>query len=119
MRTMSLLLCLALAGCAGASASSTSFAPEAPKATVFDPPVLPGPTAEAAPPKRGHGKKSAKSGDDASKEEWWKEGGVTREKVNAMCWMKYEKGRADVPIDKRADLVNQCVAEALKEHPIR
>ena len=117
MRTMSLLLCLALAGCAGAGAT-TSFAPEAPKATVFDPPLLPGPTAEAAPPKHGRGKKSAKSDGDAPKEEWWTEGGVTHEKISAMCWMKYEKGHGDLPIDKRADLVNACVAATLKAHPL-
>jgi hypothetical protein len=57
-------------------------------------------------------------GQGEPKEEWWKAGGITREKINAMCWMKYEKGRADLPIDKRADLVNACVAQALKEHPL-
>ena len=36
-----------------------------------------------------------------------------------MCWMKYETGRKDMPIDKRADLVNACVAQTLKEHPVR
>jgi hypothetical protein len=119
MRTMTLLLCLALAGCAGASASSPSLAPEAPKPAVADPPLLPGPAGQPAEPKRARGKsKQAKSG-DAPKEEWWQEGGVTREKINAMCWMKFEKGHGDLPIDKRADLVNQCVAETLKEHPIR
>ena len=41
---------------------------------------------------------------------WWKDGGVTREKINAMCWMKYENGRKDMPVDKRADLVNDCVS---------
>ena len=40
------------------------------------------------------------------KEDWWKQGGITREKINAMCWMKYEQGRKDLPIDKRADLVD-------------
>jgi len=46
------------------------------------------------------------------------EGGVTREKINAMCWMKYETGRKDMPVDKRADLVNACVVQTLKEHPV-
>ena len=55
---------------------------------------------------------------DEKSEEWWKDGGVTREKVNAMCWMKYETGRKDLPIDKRADLVNACVTQALREHPL-
>src|SRR4029078_2481461 len=53
------------------------------------------------------------------KEDWWKEGGVTREKINAMCWMKYETGRKDIAIDKRAALVNACVVQTLKEHPVR
>lgn len=127
MRSMTLLLCVALAGCAGANASSSSFAPEPPKAAaVADPPLLPGPVNQTAENKQTHGKpKSAKPGakpaaetDDAPKEEWWKEGGVTREKINAMCWMKYEKGRGDLPIEKRADLVNDCVAKTLKEHPL-
>ena len=43
----------------------------------------------------------------------------TREKINAMCWMKYEKGRRDISIDKRADLVDECVKETLKEHPLK
>jgi len=117
MRAMTLLLCLALAGCAGASASSTSFAPETPKpAPVADPPLLPGPAAQAET-RHTRGKKQAKS-DDAPSEQWWQEGGVTHEKISAMCWMKYEKGHADLPIDKRADLVNDCVAQTLKEHPL-
>lgn len=119
MRTMTLLLCLGLAGCAGAGAStSTSFAPEPPKtAAVADPPLLPSPAGEPAQSKHGRGKSKTAHADD-SKDEWWKDGGVTREKINAMCWMKFEKGHGDLPIDKRADLVNQCVAETLKEHPL-
>ena len=35
-----------------------------------------------------------------------------------MCWMKYEKGRKDISVDKRADLVNDCVQQALKDHPL-
>ena len=53
-------------------------------------------------------------------DEWWQEGGVTREKINAMCWMKIESaGRRDMAAEKRADLVNTCVEQALKEHPLR
>jgi hypothetical protein len=112
MRSFTLLLCLALAGCAGANAAHDVVPSSQPLASAA-------PAPEPAGPK-GRASRSAKlKQDDAPKEEWWKEGGVTREKINAMCWMKYEKGRADVPIDKRADLVNQCVAEALKEHSIR
>ena len=36
-----------------------------------------------------------------------------------MCWMKYEQGRNDMPVEKRADLVNACVVQTLKENPIR
>jgi hypothetical protein len=122
MRTMTLLLCLGacvpLAACAGASASSTSFAPEpAAQAAAVDPPLLPGPTMAENKPSRGARGAKPKA-DDADKDEWWKEGGITREKINAMCWMKFEKGRADLPLEKRADLVNACVAETLKEHPL-
>jgi len=109
---MTLLLCVALAGCAGANAAHDVVPSSGPMASAA-------PAPEPAAPK-GRSSRSAKpKQDDAPQEEWWKEGGVTREKINAMCWMKYEKGRADVPIDKRADLVDQCVAQALKEHPIR
>ena len=63
------------------------------------------PSAFAAAERRDRRQASAK------KEEWWKDGGVTREKINAMCWMKYENGRKDMPVDKRADLVNECVQQ--------
>jgi hypothetical protein len=105
MRTTTLLLCLALAGCAGANA-----------AHEFSGPAVTAPPA-AAPPataRSGHNAQAA-----AKKEEWWKEGGVTREKINAMCWMKYEQGRRDMPVEKRADLVNQCVEDAEKQYPVR
>ena len=29
---------------------------------------------------------------EEQKDDWWQEGGVTREKINAMCWMKIETG---------------------------
>jgi glucose/arabinose dehydrogenase len=127
MRTMPLLLCLALAGCAGAGASSSlsNFAPEpaasaspAAQSAVADPPLLPGPMASADKPKSRSAKNKKKGKDDDADDTWWKEGGITREKINAMCWMKYEKGRADLPLEKRADLVNACVAETLKKHPL-
>ena len=99
MRPTVLLLCLALAGCAGGNA--------APEVTGSTPSARPqSPLARAA---QASGKK----------DDWWKEGGVTREKINAMCWMKYETGRKDMPVEKRADLVDACVQQTLKEHPIR
>ena len=33
--------------------------------------------------------------------------------------MKYETGRKDIAVDKRADLVNACVVQTLKENPDR
>lgn len=106
MRSMTLLLCLALAGCAGANAANDVM-PASTMAAATPAPEPAGPKARAA------GKR-----DPSDKEDWWKEGGVTREKISAMCWMKYEKGRGDLPIDKRADLVNKCVADTLKENPV-
>ena len=101
MRNAAVLLCLGLAACAGANAKPefTAAAPE-PTGSVHSP------LARAA-------QASGKNAD------WWKEGGITREKINAMCWMKYEQGRKDMPVEKRADLVNACVVQALKENPIR
>ena len=100
MRNAALLLCLGLAACAGANAKQELAA--APETTGS----VQSPLARAA-------QASDKNAD------WWKEGGVTREKINAMCWMKYETGRKDIAIDKRADLVNACVVQTLKEHPVR
>ena len=100
MRNAALLLCLGLAGCAGANAKQELAA--APETTGS----VQSPLARAA-------QASGKNAD------WWKEGGVTREKINAMCWMKYEQGRNDMPVEKRADLVNACVVQTLKENPIR
>jgi hypothetical protein len=130
MRPMTVLLCLALAGCAGADAAHSSFAPEAAPANAAaagdavaqaekasDPPLLPGPMGQPAPRKR---KPAGGKPDSSPKEdEWWKEGGITREKINAMCWMKYENGRRELSLEKRADLVDICVKDTLKEHPLR
>ena len=102
MRIATLLLCLGLAACAGANAKQ-ELAASAPETTGS----VHSPLARAA---QASGKGNA---------EWWKEGGVTREKINAMCWMKYEQGRKDMPVEKRADLVNACVVQTLKENPIR
>ena len=100
MRNAALLLCLGLAACAGANAKQELAA--APETTGS----VQSPLARAA-------QASGKNAD------WWKEGGVTREKINAMCWMKYETGRKDMPVEKRADLVNACVVQTLKENPVR
>jgi hypothetical protein len=100
MRNAALLLCLGLAACAGANAKQELTAAPETTGSVHSP------LARAA-------QASGKNAD------WWKEGGVTREKINAMCWMKYEQGRNDMPVEKRADLVNACVVQTLKENPIR
>ena len=99
MRNAALLLCLGLAACAGANAKQELTAAPETTGSVHSP------LARAA---------QASGRGDA---DWWKEGGVTREKINGMCWMKYESGRKDMPVEKRADLVNQCVIEKKKEYP--
>jgi|SRR4051812_5640244 hypothetical protein len=103
MRPTTLLFCLALAGCAGGNPPSD----------------VTGSTQANASAARPHSPLARAAQASGKKDDWWKEGGVTREKVNAMCWMKYETGRKDIQIDKRADLVNDCVKQTLKEHPIR
>ena len=103
MRPTTLLFCLALAGCGGGNIASDVTGSTAASSSAARPQS---PLARAA-------QASGKNAD------WWKEGGVTREKINAMCWMKYETGRKDIAIDKRADLVNACVVQTLKEHPVR
>jgi hypothetical protein len=101
MRLLPILLCLALAGC------------------VTDGAQAPGDARAAAPAAASASASAAKPDkpEPPKKKEWWQEGPVTRERVSAMCWMKYEQGRKDLPIDKRADLVNKCVDDTLKEHP--
>jgi hypothetical protein len=100
MRPSSLLVCLALAGCASANADVTGSIGQPSKPVVHSP--LPS------------GAQAMASG---AKEGRWKQGGVTREKISAMCWMKYEQGRKDQSLDKRADLVDACIKQTMKEHP--
>ena len=111
MRSMRVLLCLGLcvplAACAGANAAHQMAGPSAEPASA----------ARAAHAQAATRKKEKK---EEQKDEWWQEGGVTREKINAMCWMKIETaGRRDLAAEKRADLVNACVEQTLKEHPLR
>jgi hypothetical protein len=77
--------------------------------------VGPGPV--PAPASSAHSPLARAAQASGKNDNWWKEGGVTREKINAMCWMKYEQGRKDVAIDQRADLVNACVKETMKTNP--
>jgi hypothetical protein len=120
MRPMIVLFCLALcvplAGCLSADASSGSAKPDV--AAAPQPSANPMPAGRAAtapkPPRA-----AANANASGAKDEWWKEGGVTREKINGMCWMKAEEsGGRGMSADKKADMVDKCVAEALKQYPL-
>jgi hypothetical protein len=39
---------------------------------------------------------------------------VTVHQASAACWMKYERGRADLPLEARAKLVDACIDERMK-----
>jgi hypothetical protein len=39
---------------------------------------------------------------------------MTRSRAAAECWMATEKGRADMDLDKRADVVNKCIDQKMK-----
>jgi hypothetical protein len=39
---------------------------------------------------------------------------MTEQRASAACWMKYERGRADLPLDARAALVDKCIDERMK-----
>lgn len=116
-------LTLPLAGCfqAGATGDQVPGLNAAPAAAPAPEPEASAPAMPAGrgatAPKPSRSASAKKDSKDDGKEEWWKEGGVTREKINGMCWMKYETGRKDMPVEKRADLVNQCVIDTMKEYP--
>ena len=38
---------------------------------------------------------------------------MTRERAADECWMATEKGHADMPLDKRADIVDKCIDDKL------
>ena len=104
-----IILSLALGGCFAAGPGAES-APELNAQASAAPPAGRGTTAPK-PPSGPARTASAGNKDD------WTEGGVTREKINGMCWMKAE-GQRGLSVDKRADFVDRCVAETLKEYPI-
>jgi len=129
MRPVTALLCLGLtlplaacfqSGATGDAPPELGAAPGAPAAAATEPapvvaaPAMPAGRGATAPRAPARAQTSASSG---SKEDAWTEGGVTREKINGMCWMKYESGRKDLPVEKRADLVNQCVIDTMKKYP--
>ena len=39
---------------------------------------------------------------------------MTHARAASICWMATEKGRADANLDKRADVVEKCIAEKMK-----
>ena len=107
-------LCVPLAGCLTPGPSDAT--PELTAAPAPSAPTMPAGRGATAP--KPSARAAAAASSSGNKEDWWKEGGVTREKINGMCWMKYESGRKDLPVEKRADLVNQCVIDTLKEYPV-
>jgi hypothetical protein len=39
---------------------------------------------------------------------------MTHTRAAAECWMATEKGRADMSLDKRADVVDKCIEQKMK-----
>jgi hypothetical protein len=39
---------------------------------------------------------------------------MTHSRAAAECWMATEKGRADMNLDKRADIVTKCIDDKMK-----
>lgn len=121
MRPITVLFCLALcvplAGCLSADASGNAK----PDVAAGPPagPASPMPAGRAATAPKPPQSAAANAQASGKKDEWWKEGGVTREKINSMCWMKAEEsGGRGMPAEKKADLVNKCVAETLRQYPL-
>jgi hypothetical protein len=120
MRSMPLLLCLLLAACADASHALTLEQAEA-RAQVMAQAEPEAPKA-AKPARKPAAAKADAKGDQRLSESWLRgqqdeEGVITRERVSAGCWMKYERGRNDLPLEQRADLVNKCVDDTLRAYP--
>ena len=116
-----LILSVPLAGCLGAGGTGGGT-PELTPSAAAAPSSNPMPAGRAATaPRAPAGSSLAAAAANASgkKEEWWQEGGVTREKINGMCWMKAEQaaGRGG-SADKKAEIVDKCVAETLKQYPV-
>ena len=111
-----LVLSVPLAGCLSAGATGDAKPDVAAAAQPSASPMPAGRAATAPKPPRGAAANAQASG---AKDEWWKEGGVTREKINGMCWMKAEEtGGRGMSVDKKAELVNKCVADTLKQYPL-
>ena len=39
---------------------------------------------------------------------------MTHSRAATECWMATEKGRADINLDKRADIVTKCIDDKMK-----
>jgi hypothetical protein len=46
-------------------------------------------------------------------------GSITHVQASRDCWMKYENGRATLSLDRRADLVDQCVKAKMSGAVVR
>ena len=115
-----LVLSVPLAGCLGAGATgggTPELTPSAAAAPSSNP--MPAGRAATAPRAPAASSRAAAANASGKKEDWWQEGGVTREKINGMCWMKAEQsaGRGG-SADKKAEIVDKCVAETLKQYPV-
>ena len=66
----------------------------------------PGPVAQAAPA----APVNPMAGDKSSEPK----GPMTHQQAALYCWMKTEHGRADQSLDKRADVVDKCIAEKMQ-----
>ena len=64
------------------------------------------PVAQAAPAEPPN----PMAGDTPSKTK----GPMTHRQAALYCWMATEHGHADLPIDKRADVVDKCIAQKMK-----
>jgi hypothetical protein len=113
MRMMMIFLCAGLAGCAaGGPGGEPSLASmEAPAAAAANEP--------ATPPRGRPRHVAAARAEPAAAPDPVDDGPMTHQKASALCWMKYEDGKVQLSLDKRADLVNQCVAETLRGGPAR
>jgi hypothetical protein len=43
---------------------------------------------------------------------------MTHQQAALQCWMATEHGRKDLPLDKRADIVDQCIKDKMSGNPV-
>lgn len=113
MRIVTLLLCaVALAGCASTDAAqdtAVAVAPPPAAPAAAEPPrtVAPGSPRSTLP--RGSFRQAAPAPTTED------DGPMTREKIASQCWMKAEANNVRLSLDKRAEIVDKCVNERLRE----